>query len=303
MASPRIDDAIVERLYRRAGAEEWSLPRHAFVEALERSVAKAFGERPWSAAEVERYLESLHLHDLALASACALGHDGAWGQFVREQRPILYRAADALDPSGNARELADGVYGDLFGVDESRPERGSLFRYFHGRSSLATWLRAVLAQRHIDRVRASRRLEPLPGEPFEEALADSRRRDAGSSAEHHVRRAGYLSMLQRALRRAIAHLAPRDRLRLACYYAQEMTLAEVGRLVREHEATVSRHLARTRKALRADIEEHLRAGGLTEQQMHECFESVLEDTGPMDLNEMLEAAGDRKELARNRSEQ
>ena len=33
-------------------------------------------------------------------------------------------------------------------------ERQSLFRYFHGRSSLTTWLRAVLAQRHVDRLRS-----------------------------------------------------------------------------------------------------------------------------------------------------
>ena len=40
--------------------------------------------------------------------------------------------------------------------------RQSLFRYFHGRSKLSTWLRAVLAQRHIDRLRAGRKLDPLP---------------------------------------------------------------------------------------------------------------------------------------------
>ena len=36
------------------------------------------------------------------------------------------------------------------------------FRYFHGRSSLSTWLRAVLSQRHVDRLRSARRQDPLP---------------------------------------------------------------------------------------------------------------------------------------------
>src|SRR5436853_401033 len=40
-------------------------------------------------------------------------------------------------------------------------ERQSLFRYFHGRSSLATWLRAVLSQRLVDRIRQNSRLDPL----------------------------------------------------------------------------------------------------------------------------------------------
>ena len=103
---------------------------------------------------LERYLKSLHLEDLALACACADGDEAAWEHFVREYRPSLYRAADALDPSGRARELADSLYADLYGTTERAGERRSLFRYFHGRSSLPTWLRAVLAQRHVDAIRA-----------------------------------------------------------------------------------------------------------------------------------------------------
>jgi len=60
----------------------------------------------------------------------------------------------------NAQELADSLFAELYGlVDGKRGER-SLFRYFHGRSSLKTWLRAVLAQRHVDRLRESRRWNP-----------------------------------------------------------------------------------------------------------------------------------------------
>ena len=88
----------------------------------------------------------------------------AWDHFVLEMRPGLYRAADALDPTGAARELADSLYADLYGVDQRGSARQSLLRYFHGRSSLSTWLRAVLAQRHVDRIRVDRRTEPLPEE-------------------------------------------------------------------------------------------------------------------------------------------
>ena len=45
----------------------------------------------------------------------------------------------------------------------------SLFRYFHGRSSLTTWLRAVLAQRYVDRLRTIRRTEALPDEESADA--------------------------------------------------------------------------------------------------------------------------------------
>ena len=56
--------------------------------------------------------------------------------------------------------------------------------------------------------------------------------------------------MREVLGSVIAALEPRDRLRLGCYYAQEMTLAQIGRLIGEHEASVSRHLARIRRAMK-----------------------------------------------------
>ena len=190
--------------------------------------------------EVSRYLSSLHLEDLALACACALGDSEAWDHFVLEMRPGLYRAADALDRSGTARELADSLYADLYGLDQRGGARQSLLRYFHGRSSLATWLRAVLAQRHVDRVRVDRRTEPLPEELAGHA--------SPAAADPDCLR--FVDMLRSALEIAAARLEPRDRLRLRCYYAQQLTLAQTGTLLKEHEATTSRQLARTRKIIR-----------------------------------------------------
>ena len=74
---------------------------------------------------------------IVLASACAAGDEAAWEHFVLTERPVLYRAADTLNPSGGARDLADSLYADLFGLPAGAGERKSLFRYFHGRSSLS----------------------------------------------------------------------------------------------------------------------------------------------------------------------
>ena len=88
--------------------------------------------------------------------------------------------------------------------------------------------------------------------------------------------------------RAVDRLDSRGRLRLGCYYVQELTLAEIGRLVGEHEATVSRQLARTRRALREDVERQLRVDhGLSEAQVAECFAAASEDAGPLDLGQLL----------------
>jgi RNA polymerase sigma-70 factor (ECF subfamily) len=273
-SGPALDPPLASRLFERAKAARWSLDERRFAEALEVSLDRAFQEGQPPLREAARYLESLHLEDLALACACADGRPQAWDHFVLQYRPALYRAADALDPSGGARDLADSLYADLYGLQEREGERQSLFRYFHGRSSLATWLRAVLAQRHVDRIRSGRRLESLPDEDVTRAVVQAPDPD----------RDRYLSLIADALTRAVARLSDRDRLRLALYYAQQLTLAQVGRVLGEHEATVSRQLSRARATLRKDVEDQLRAGaGLGAEELARCFASVSEDAGPLDL--------------------
>jgi RNA polymerase sigma factor (sigma-70 family) len=193
----------------------------------------------------------------------------------------LYRAADALDPGGGARDLADALYADLFGLQNDAAERRSLFRYFHGRSSLTTWLRAVLAQRHVDRLRAGRRLEALPEDDSPFAIPAP-----AKSVEPDRDR--YLTLIRSALERAVASLGARDRLRFACYYGQQLTLAQTGRMLGEHEATASRGLARTRAEIRKNVETELREqSGLADREIARCFECVTEDAGPLDFGEML----------------
>ena len=218
--------------------------------------------------------------DLALARRCADGDEHAWETFVREYRPLLYRAADALDPTRGAREVADSLYADLYGVAQSGRVRASLLRSYEGRSSLTTWLRAVLVQRYIDRVRVERRSEPL--EDRDERASTS------TATELNPDRRRYVALFDAALRRAVAGLPPRDRLRLGCYYVQELTLAETARLLRESEATSSRQLAKTRRSIRAEVERRLRDDArLSDEQIAECFASMAEDPGPRDLKQVI----------------
>ena len=109
----------------------------------------------------------------------------------------------------------------------------------------------MLAQRHVDRLRAGRRLEPLPEEDSADAVGPAK---AGPyETELDSERPRYFSLMRNALQHAVEGLPPREQLRLACYYAQELTLAETGKLLGEHEATCSRQLARTRKTPAAKL--------------------------------------------------
>ena len=228
-----------------------------------------------------------HEKDLELARACECGDETAWDRFIAEYRPILYRSADAIDPSGGAREVADSLYAELYGLKETDGKRKSLFAYFQGRSSLATWLRAILAQRYVDRIRGTRRLEEL---------ADDH---VARSSPPSVDDSRYVAAMDEALAAVVGALEPRDRLRLGCYYSQEMTLVQIGGLTHESEATVSRQLAKTRRAIRASVERHLRDRlGFGDAEIRECFAAVLEDTGELDLGALL---GWRKNSADDRS--
>ena len=95
MGEVQLDDRIVQQLYQKAGGSRWGLSIDSFRRALEASIAK--GAEP----------RSLHLEDLALAEACADGLEAAWEHFIREHRPVLYRAADAIDRTGAARRRQD----------------------------------------------------------------------------------------------------------------------------------------------------------------------------------------------------
>jgi RNA polymerase sigma factor (sigma-70 family) len=288
MARAGIDARTIQSLHQKSRADRWDVSREAFAAALEGSLEHAPGD---AHRKPGRYLSSLHLEDLALACACAAGHEGAWEHFIREYRPLLYRAADALAPGGGARETADSLYGELFGLKEQDGRRRSLFRYFHGRSSLGTWLRAVLAQRFVDAVRSNRRLDPLPEDGGEIIAAGGEEPDPDQPR--------FVGLVQQALGAAMAALDPRDRLRLGFYYAQELTLAQTGRLLGEHEATVSRHLSRTRRLIRDFVEAELGEAGLTPEQVDRAFELAMADAGDLDLSRMV--AAERKDPALDRS--
>src|SRR5271154_2439162 len=241
---------------------------------------------------IHAYLESLHAADLALACACSEGNAAAWDYFMARFRPELYRAGRAMAGESAGRELADSLYAELYGLRAVAGQRKSLFDYFLARSKLTTWLHAILAQRHVDGIRRARRTEPL-----KEGEAGARQNSLGNSSGNSLANAGaispdpdrnrYLAILQTVLTAALDALEPRDRLRLAYYYVEGLKLAEIGRLVGEHEATVSRKLERTRREIRKHVEGALRQDKkMSAAQLQLCYEYAREEW-PFDLTRAL----------------
>ena len=68
-----------------------------------------------------------------------------------------------------------------------------------------------------------------------------------------------------------------------------VAIARDGRLLDEHEATVSRRLARARRTIRGALERALAEEGLTSVEIRICFEHAAEHW-PFDLTAELQAA-------------
>ncbi|MEO5823805.1 MAG: sigma-70 family RNA polymerase sigma factor [Vicinamibacteraceae bacterium] len=264
-----LDADAAQRLHARAGAARWGQTVDRFHETLARVAVRRFTGPAPSPREVESYLETLHLEDLALARGCAEGLDVAWEAFVERHWRDVTRAARAIAGDADGEEIADALLADLFARGEAGSPRRPLFDYFHGRSRLATWLRALISQRHIDRLRATKRLTS-----FEDGEAESWPSPEPSPEDQPAVIGGHV---ERALDRALAALEPRDRLRLAYYHADDLTLAAVGRLLGEHEATVSRKLQKTRDHLKAAIDAVLTTElRLGPDERKACYEQAIQ---------------------------
>ena len=301
-----ICNSLIDQLFAESGARSWGVTPEGFTAALQRSARKHFGDALVSPGKIEDYLRNLHLQDLGLACACSEGNSSAWEHFVSTYRVYLRSAAALMvrcpANAPAACELADSLFADLYGLTEGKRAERSLFRYFHGRSSLKTWLRAVLAQRHIDGIRAGRRFTELPAQesdteslPLTAHTAHNLHRSDGAAADPHRER--YVALFTRTLEVALGLLDPRDKERLRLYYAEDRTLAEIGQRFGEHESSVSRNLERTRRALRLEIEQALRKGrgaaeglsaqaGLSGEEIALCFEYAAEDA-PIDLDKLF----------------
>jgi RNA polymerase sigma-70 factor, ECF subfamily len=283
--------SLLAQLHAQATADRWGVAREEFAAALCRSAIHRFAGLLPPGDTLETYLRSLHLEDLALVCALRKSSEPAWEEFVARYRTILYGAARAIVGSAgeaHARDLADSLYAELYGLDRAGGSRGrALLDYFHGRSKLATWLRAVLAQRHVDTLRSAKRTKSLEDEtePVRPAVAGSgtATRDAADPDRTRL-----LPQLRQAMTGALAALGPSDRLLLSLYYVQELTLAQVARLRGVHEATISRQIDRIRRELRETVERTLAVGpaapdgrtgtaGLSPAEIALCFSYALDD--------------------------
>ena len=250
-------------LYEQSGARGLGLTFDDFAAALadasDRYLARA------RESEIEAFHRGLRLEDLALARACAQGSEPAWDRFLARYRAKLYEIAAAIAHDESVgRELADSLYTDLFGARETQDGRRiSKLASYTGRGSLEGWLRTVLAREYVNRCRSQRRTVEFdesvqPAAPAREEPSNDPRLDA-------------------AVGEALGGLSAEERLLMASYYLDGRTLAEIGRIERVHESTVSRRIDRLTAELRKRVLRGLRRRGLSARAAEEAMEADVRD--------------------------
>jgi RNA polymerase sigma-70 factor (ECF subfamily) len=213
------------------------------------------------------FFRALHLPELALAHACALGHEAAWQRFLGLYRGPLTQAAIAITGSATlGHDLADSLYSELYGLKQDDSGRRSPLTSYSGRGSLLGWLRTTLAQRHVDHHRRTRRETPL------DTL------DAPAPEPTPTPLSPELTRLTHALTRTLQALPPEDRFLLSSYFLDRHTLLEIARTVHVHEATISRRLKRLAADLRKQLLQNLQSGGLSKRAAEEAL-----GTDPRDI--------------------
>jgi RNA polymerase sigma-70 factor (ECF subfamily) len=260
-------------LYQKSHGEDFGLSRDQFADILKEVVAKYLPLGTSSGGsrerELEEFLRSLRIEDLALARACAIGREPAWEVFLLRYRGKLYDiAAYITKESSAARDLADSLYADLYGTGSHAGQRVSKLASYTGRGSLEGWLRAVMGQEYINRYRRQRPLVSL--EEKSEGGTQFAAPDPAPAAvvDPH---------LEAATAGALAGLSAEDRFLLASYYLDDRTLADIARLLGVHESTVSRKLDKIAKSLRKRIVAALVGQGMSHRQAEEAMEIDVRD--------------------------
>jgi RNA polymerase sigma-70 factor, ECF subfamily len=255
-------------LHSKSGGEKFGLTCDSFSAILSEIGAK-HASACASVDDARTFFLSLRIDELALARACAEGNNPAWEIFLTRFREKLYQSALRIAREDSAaRELADSLYADLYGTSTRDGQRVSKLASYTGRGSLEGWLRTVLAQEYVNRYRRTKRLVSLDEESEEGVQFTAVSAEPVTVADPR---------LTAATDEALAVLSAEDRTILAAYYLDGRTLAEIARMLRVHESTISRKVDKLGKALRKQILAGLARRGMSRRQAEEALEVDVRD--------------------------
>jgi RNA polymerase sigma-70 factor (ECF subfamily) len=260
--------SVMTDLYKKSDGEKLGLSAQKFAGVL-KEICEKYLPAEATSRDATELCASLRVEELALARACAAGHERAWEIFMVRYREKLYDIAGYIaKESSAARELADSLYADLYGTITRDGQRVSKLSTYTGRGSLEGWLRTVMAQEFVNRYRRQRRLVSLDEESEDGAQFAAVDPEPATVVDPRV---------EAATDEVLAALSAEDRFVLASYYLDGRTLAEIARALSVHESTISRKLDKLAKSLRKKILAGLGRRGMSRRQAEEALEVDVRD--------------------------
>jgi RNA polymerase sigma-70 factor, ECF subfamily len=261
------EEDVAHSLYERSGAAAYGVSAGQFAAILEEIQRKYLPDA--SIEQAAEFCATLRLEELALARACAAGHERAWQDFISRYRQKLHSMALHITRDmAHAAELADSLFADLYGVRAQGGVRNSKLIFYTGRGSLEGWLRTVMAQEFINRYRKQKRLVSLEEQTEEGVQFAAAEPEPASISDPR---------LEAATDQALAELSSEDRFVLASYYLDGRTLAQIARTLGLHESSISRRLDRVSDRVRKRILTGLRERGMSLAQAAEAMNTDVRD--------------------------
>jgi RNA polymerase sigma-70 factor (ECF subfamily) len=261
-------DSVIVEIYEKSRGQEFGLTQAQF-EVVLGEIARKYLPADAAHHDLRELYASLRAEELALARACAAGHEHAWEIFLTRYREKLYDIAGYITKeNSSARELADSIYAELYGTATRDGQRSSKLASYTGRGSLEGWLRTVMVQEHVNRYRRQRRLVSLDEETEEGRQFATREPEPAIAIDPRV---------EAAIDEVLAALPAEDRFVLASYFLDERTLADIARTLGVHESTISRKVDKLAKSLRKQILAALGRRGMSRRQAQEAMEVDVRD--------------------------
>jgi RNA polymerase sigma-70 factor len=233
--------------------------------------------------EAAGFVDKLHGPDLYLATACIQSNPGgltdpetrdsaalAWSTLEKRYKKFVADSIRVFKQTNFAiADLADTIFADLYLPDRSGFSR---IASYDGRSSLSTWLRAVVSNRVINirqsiiHSQSANMTYELPDEP------------ALGRIDSAVRTRRYQRALQNSLQMACRVLTPQERLMVLWRYEEGIKLGQIAQRLGIHQSNVTRQLVRVQNKLREEATSILaKLHGLSEQAIRECIEDAVDN--------------------------
>ena len=217
------------------------------------------------------FIKSLNTNDLYLSVACAHHCETAWHYFIRNYKKYIHDLATFLCQGVDAaRELTDSVLSNLLMPDSSGQSR---IASYNGRSSLATWLRVIVAHRSANererKCNLMKHIESIPDIVDEAAL---------ENMEKDLRSIEYNNLIHDCFNTVLKGLTARERLLLLWRYDEGLRLGQIARILHVHQSTVTRRLERIQKRLHHEAISFLASKyHLSHTALEECLSEILEN--------------------------